>query len=180
MGMEEDDRTVLQSRFLELFLANQHYVYSFIASIVPHWVEADDIFQQTCLTLWERWEQFDPEKNFAFWACGIAMNHLQNHMRKKQNRQAMFERHLLEQIAICHVEERVLLEELQERLRECLGKLSANHRHILMQYYDGQASPKAIAEAEGKTSNAIYKLLRKIRSVLYDCVTQDSAKWQAS
>jgi len=169
-----------QPQFVDLFLANQHRIYRFVASIVPQWVETEEIFQQTCLTLWERWDQFNPEGDFVHWGCGIAIGHLRNHVRKKQNHQIIFEELVLEQLALVHAEQHSQLEELHQALRECIEKLPADSRRIVLRCYDGQTSLKQAADQEGKTLNALYKLLRKVRNLLYDCVTRTVADWQAS
>jgi RNA polymerase sigma-70 factor, ECF subfamily len=169
-----------QGQFVELFLANQHRVYRFIASVAPRWVETEELFQQTCLTLWEKWDQFDPQQDFAHWASGIAMNHLRNYVRKKQNRQIVFQDEVLEQLAADHIEHQPLLDDLQSALAICLEKLSAEQRRILMRCYDDESSLKTVAEAEGRTPNSLYKTLRKIRVLLYDCVTQTAAGVQIS
>ena len=164
-----------QSKFVELFLENQHRIYRFIAAAVPRWVEAEEIFQQTCLTLWERWEQFDIEQDFARWASGIAMNHLRNHVRKKQSHQILFDEQVLEQLAATQTEHRSLLDDMQAALTECLEKLPVDDRRILLQSYDEQSTVKSIAENQGRTPNSLYKALRRIRATLYDCTTKTVA-----
>ncbi len=61
-------------RFITLLLANQSRVYRFLFTLVPRREDVEDLFQQTCLTLWQERAKFDPEKGeFAGWACAIAL-----------------------------------------------------------------------------------------------------------
>jgi RNA polymerase sigma-70 factor (ECF subfamily) len=165
-----------QAKFVELFLANQHRIYRFVAAAVPRWVEAEEIFQQTCLTVWERWEQFDQQQDFACWASGIAMNHLRNHVRKKQSHQVLFDDDMLEQLVVVQTEHQSLLDDMQSALTECLEKLSVEDRRLLQQSYIDEVSIKSLAESEGRTPNSLYKVLRRIRRVLYDCTTRAVAR----
>ncbi|WP_437221748.1 sigma-70 family RNA polymerase sigma factor [Planctomicrobium sp. SH661] len=169
-----------EQQFLDLFLANQHRIYRFIVSAAPRWIDAEEIFQQTCLTLWERWDQYDAEGEFVSWACSIAIGHLRNHIRKKQNHQVLFQNQVLEQLATVHSEQQVFLESVHDTLRACLNKLPADAQRILVHYYDGQTGPKVVAEREGKSLNVVYKLVRKIRGRLYDCMTRNMAGGAAS
>ncbi|MCL4207276.1 MAG: sigma-70 family RNA polymerase sigma factor [Pirellulaceae bacterium] len=60
-------------RFITVLLANQSRVYRFLFTFVPRREDVEDLFQQTCLTLWQERAKFDPEKGeFASWACAIA------------------------------------------------------------------------------------------------------------
>ncbi|HWL09504.1 MAG TPA: hypothetical protein VNQ76_13935, partial [Planctomicrobium sp.] len=113
-------------------------------------------------------------------AFGIAVNHVRNHVRKKQHHQIAVQEQLLTHLAAYHAEQQSLFDDLHENLRGCLDKLPANQRHILSCFYDEEASPMQIARAEGKTSNAIYKLLKKIRQTLYECLTKNVAEWRLS
>jgi len=77
-------------RFITVLLANQSRVYRFLFTLVPRREDVEDLFQQTCLTLWQERAKFDPEKGeFASWACAIAQNHVRNFRRCEATRQAL-------------------------------------------------------------------------------------------
>jgi RNA polymerase sigma-70 factor, ECF subfamily len=52
------DDTKLQ-QFVELFVRNQNRIYRFIMTLIPNRTDADDLFQQTSLTLWKTWARYD-------------------------------------------------------------------------------------------------------------------------
>ena len=72
--------------FVEELLKNQRPLYAYIAILLPNGDDADEVYQQTCLILWQKWEQFDHEKEFLSLACGVAYNELRNYLRKKDRR----------------------------------------------------------------------------------------------
>ena len=160
-----------RDRFLGLFLANQNRIFRFIVSAVPPWVEAEELFQQTSLTLWQRWTEHDPQADFTTWACGIAKNHLRNYMRKKGNQQRFFGDELLEQLTAMHTQQRSYLDDLQSALTRCLESLPPESRRLVHLCYGEKRTIQAVAEREGRTPNSLYKLMRKIREALYNCVT---------
>ena len=57
--------------FLVLFQQHERQIYGYILSLVPNIASADDISQNTSLRLWERFDQFDPNKDFGAWARAI-------------------------------------------------------------------------------------------------------------
>lgn len=167
----EGSESYRRDRFLQLFLANQNRIFRFVVTVVPRWVEAEEVFQQTSLTLWQRWDEYDPQADFSAWACGIAKNHLRNYLRKKENQQRSFGDDLLEQLTAMQLNKHSYFDDLQNALARCLDLLPAERRRLVHLCYGEKRSIQAVAEHEGRTPNSMYKLLRKIREVLYDCVT---------
>jgi RNA polymerase sigma-70 factor (ECF subfamily) len=160
-----------RDRFLELFLTHQNRIFRFIVTAVPRWVEAEELFQQTSLTLWQRWDEYEPQFDFTAWACGIAKNHLRNHLRKKENQQRALGDDLLDKLTAMHLEKRSYLDDLQSALARCLELLPLDRRRLVHLCYGEKQSIQAVAEREGRSSNSLYKQMRKIREALYDCVT---------
>ena len=70
--------------FVALFVKNQRRIYGYILTVVPDCNEADDLFQQTSLVLWEKADEFRPDGDFVRWACGIAFNVVRNWRVKKR------------------------------------------------------------------------------------------------
>ena len=69
-----DDRAAAQQRFLSLFLRSEREIFRYVAALVPNVADAEDIVQQAALALWEKFDDYDPAKPFAPWACRFALN----------------------------------------------------------------------------------------------------------
>src|SRR5437764_7861828 len=88
-------------RFVERFIRSQDRVYAYVATLLPNRADAEEVFQQTSLVLWRKWQEFDPNREFLPWACGIAHHEARNFMRKHQHGSRVFlSEGVLEQI--CH------------------------------------------------------------------------------
>lgn len=165
MSEESDER------FVALLVANQGRVYRFLLTLVPGREDAEDLFQQTCLTLWRHRDNYDPAAGgFASWACAIAHNHVRNFRRKETTR-----RHLLsEEITRSLIETRAahssLLDDWHRALGHCLERLTPHQRTIVEDCYGDGNRIKDAAPASGRSPNALYKLLRNIRGLLHDCI----------
>ena len=47
-------------------------VLAYINALVLDWNNADNLFQETCLVLWQKFDEFRPGTNFLAWALHIA------------------------------------------------------------------------------------------------------------
>ncbi len=159
-------------KFAELFVTAQGKVYRYILTLVPHVADAEDLFQQTSLTLWEKWEQYDPTAPFMPWACGIARNHIRNHIRKaiRQGHLVHLSERLMERIADIREQSDSGLEKRRGALGQCLQKLSDKHRQMLDRRYDAGASIENVASEFGLSIEAAYKTIQRIRRTLHDCI----------
>lgn len=157
-------------QFAERVVRNQQRVFRYIVSLVPNRADADELFQQTCLTLWENWERYDFSLDFLPWACGFAHNHVRNFYRKRQNGQVQLEADVIEMLAIRSSERRQHEDDRLAALRACLGELPERNRGVVESYYGGW-TVQEIAAQRGSSANAIYKLLDRVREALHDCIT---------
>ena len=57
-----------------------------------------------------------------------------------------------------------------EKLRECLAKLPEDQRSTLNRYYAEEEAVETLALREGRSVEAIYKLLQRVRRALLDCI----------
>ncbi len=59
----EQDRVVdprQYERFVSLFAQVHDNLFAYIFSLLPHWPDAEDVFQQTSLVLWRKFGSFQP------------------------------------------------------------------------------------------------------------------------
>jgi RNA polymerase sigma-70 factor, ECF subfamily len=67
------------------------------------------------------------------------------------------------------------LDERHEALAQCLQKLPARDRELVLTRYEpGSGVPEA-ARRSGRSLEAAYKALARIRKLLFDCVTHQLA-----
>jgi len=175
--MDED----LHGVFAERFVRNENRVYRYIFSLVPRRSEAEELFQETSLTLWKTWNRYDPAVDFIAWACGIAHNLVRNHLRKRKNQpRLLLDGEILDQLAERRAADDPLLEERRSVLRACLQRLSGEQRRLVEEVYGGERSMKDIADSASQSPNAIYKTLRRIRAGLFECAERKLAPGGAS
>jgi RNA polymerase sigma-70 factor, ECF subfamily len=174
-----EDKDAAQQRFLSLFLRSEREIFRYVAALVPHVADAEDIVQQTALALWEKFDSYDPNQPFTPWACRFALNKAKQWIERRQRWQALLENGLAEELARRREELRPEIETRLKHLEGCLGKLPAEQRSIVQGYYYRRDSIEKLAEESGRTVAAAYKTLQRIRQALQTCV-ENAAKGVAS
>ena len=166
------ENTEARRRFDEQFVRSHIRIFRYIAALVPNRDDAEEVFQETCLKVLEKWQDYDLDRPMAPWACGIAQNMVRKFFERSRRRGAF-----LSEIAIAAVSETHDRKsaEVNRRLQElpgCLQKLTDQQRTLLERCYQRPGSIKAIAEANQLDPNTLYKQLERIRRDLFECIEQ--------
>ena len=84
----------------------------------------------------------------------------------------MASQEMLERVAETAIEhaDALQLDERREALAGCMEKLASRDRELLARRFSEGATTQSTAEAVGRSVDAVYKALSKIRQGLLDCV----------
>ncbi len=163
-------------QFAERFIRSQDRIYAYVVTLLPNRADAEEVFQQTSLLLWKKWQQFDPSRDFVAWACGMAHYEVQNFLRKHQQRgRVHLSDDVLAEVAQTRLELHEGLEARRQALAHCLEQLGQAQRAVLERCYAGKDTIKTIAAELGQTPNALYMTLKRLRRTLFDCINRTVA-----
>lgn len=141
----------------------------FLCAITPNYQDAEDLFQQTVLTMWQKFGDFEPGTNFVAWGCRIARNKVMNHLKAK--RAATLDDDILDLLVAAQAEEDGEGRLARRRaLTGCLRKLSDADRQLVESAYTGTSSIKALAADSGRSPGGVYNSLARIRASLFRCI----------
>jgi RNA polymerase sigma-70 factor, ECF subfamily len=163
--------------FAVLLRRHQTQLFGYIYSLVRDLDDADDLFQQTSLVLWDKLEQFDPSKSFINWACGVARYEVLNFLRSRSRHRLYFSDEL--NLALIEAQESLEHERLGERrdaLAGCMKKLRERDLELLETCYGRSVCIHEVARTWGRSTHSIHNSLRRIRRVLYECVRRSMAQ----
>ena len=161
--------------FPSLFLAHQPRIYAFILTLVPNRTDAEDLLQETGLVLFRQAHKFRPDTNFFAWACQIAYHKVLD-FRKRQARSPLhFDSDFVELVAAEQLGQVESAANRHTALKRCLEKLTSKDRALIESCYRSGVTINSVANELRQPANAIYKSLRRIRGVLFDCVTRSIA-----
>jgi RNA polymerase sigma-70 factor (ECF subfamily) len=170
MGISQQSNE--QRDFHELYVASQGRLYGYIASLLPRREDAEEIFSQTSLILWQKWEQFDASRPFMPWARAIAYNQIRNYLRSMSRQEVLLGEEVLELLNQAQEKFEPLLEQRRAALDDCVRGLVDKERRLLERHYQERESVKQIAETLNLPPSTVYMRLHRIRQFLHECVDQ--------
>jgi RNA polymerase sigma-70 factor, ECF subfamily len=178
LGGNEALPAVKSKLFLRLFLQNERRLYAYILTLVPNRADADDVLQEASLVLWDKFDAGQPPADFAAWACRIAYFKVLDFCKKRQRSRVVFSQAMLERLAETAVEQAasLQLDERRRALAGCVEKLSPRDRDLLACRFAEGATTQSTAARVGRSVDAVYKALARIRQALFDCVTRTLAQ----
>jgi RNA polymerase sigma-70 factor (ECF subfamily) len=157
-------------QFVALFVRHEAAIHSFVLTLLPDLAEAEEVVQQASLTMWRRFDQFAAGSSFRNWAFQVAKFTAMNYLAKARRDRHRFGAELLEMLADRNVERSDQLELQRRALAHCLEQLPEEDQRTLAGCYAEGATVRSFAESLGRTSNAVYKQLNRLRANLLKCV----------
>lgn len=167
LSVVEENRS---DEFLSLLAEHESQVFGFLFALVCHRQDAEDLMQQTTLTMWREFDRFESGTNFTTWACTIAKNSARNYFRT-QSRRKVFSEAMAELLA--QAQESQDIEARMARrnaLKNCLEKLSTKDRDLVSMCYESSSSITDVAQAIGRPVAGVYNSLSRIRRALFECI----------
>ena len=158
-----------RDEFARLFSRTARRIYGFIMTLVFNHHDAEEVFQNTSVVLWNKFGDFQPGSNFFAWASRIAYFEVLSLM-KQRRRSRTFSDEALELLANEAVSVSEQSSDRYEALEECLGHLTAPDRALLQERYYYQRPPKQIAAMQSRSIHSIYRGLSRIHNLLLECV----------
>ena len=156
--------------FLALFARQQDRLFAYIYTLLPHRADAEDVFQRCSLILWRKFAEYDREKDFLSWACGVAFYEVKNFLRSAERERLQFSPELMEQLAVARTEQMARSGDRLSALRECVDQLKAADRDLVAAFYGTSEQLSAFAAASGLALQTAYNRLSRIRQMLMKCV----------
>jgi RNA polymerase sigma-70 factor (ECF subfamily) len=173
--LSQDDVDISQHDiFLQFYSADRHRIFRFIYSLVPVEADAEDVFQQTSIILWRKFEDFDQGREFFPWACAVAHHAVLNFRRASKRRRLFFSDELIKLLADARTVSSQRGRYRQDLLEECLAQLAPKDQSLINDVYRERSSASAVAKQRGKAVQTIYNRLNIIRNQLLDCINRKS------
>jgi RNA polymerase sigma-70 factor (ECF subfamily) len=178
--MKRDSVTETESRkrLMALMTRHQRQIFAYIYTLVPDRHDAEDLLQETSLVICEKFEEFRPDSDFVAWACQIAWWRIRYSRQKFARSKVIFDDEVLAKVAQTAGEMAAELDERHEALASCLKKLAPRDRELVLTRYEPGSGVAEAAQRSGRSMDAAYKALNRLRKLLHDCVTHELSNRQ--
>ena len=165
-----------QAEFAEYLRQAQTRLYGYIHSLVRDLNDTDDLYQQTTLILWKKFNDFDRQRSFFSWACGVARFEVANFLRARGRKRLYLSDDLNLQLIDAQADlTNAELEDRRDALVRCIDKLRQRDRELLTECYGDDAGVHQAADRRGRSPQSVYNSLRRIRRVLFECIARTLA-----
>ena len=169
-GLKLDNQRLEHDDFLRLLLKSEREILRYVMAIVPHVPDAQEIVQETAVALWKQCDQYDSSQPFTPWACRFAANKAKEYLRKKGRWNHFLDDDIASMLLARREKMAPQLDRRMAPLRDCVSELPTGHRSLLEKYYFDQTPVEEISQEVGRSAEAVYKSLQRIRTGLMDCV----------
>jgi RNA polymerase sigma-70 factor, ECF subfamily len=156
--------------FVAIYTRYERKLYRYVAALLAHPNDAEDVLQETARVLWQKFGQYRPEEPFLPWACRIAHYEVLNHCQRERTRHKHFRPAIIDLLAEVRLEYDDLFEAQSRLLSECLQKLAEIDRQLIERRYASKHTLAEMATETGRTPNALYKSMQRVRRMLLECV----------
>jgi RNA polymerase sigma-70 factor (ECF subfamily) len=164
---EERERRAL---LVSLLTQHQRRIFSYIHMLVPNPHDAEDILQETLQVVAEKFDEFRPGTDFVAWACQIAWWRVRASRRRFARSKVIFNDQVLESISTTAHAMREELDVRRDALTHCLERLPPRDRQFILARYERGATVQDAAALAGRSMDAAYKALMRLRKLLHDCI----------
>lgn len=155
-----------------LMTQHQRRIFSYIYTLMPDRHNAEDILQETSLVICEKFGDFEEGTDFVAWACQIAYWNVRRARQKFARSKVVFDQDVVDAIAETAGTMTEEINHRHEALTHCLQKLHPRDRELVLTRYEPGSDVEEAAQRSGRSLEAAYKALGRIRKLLLDCVTQ--------
>jgi RNA polymerase sigma-70 factor (ECF subfamily) len=166
-----------RDQFAEQLHQNRTRLFGYIYTLVRNLSDADDVFQQTSLALWRRYDTYDPSRSFLNWALGVARLEAATWLRKRARDRLRFSDEITELLLQAFSElPDAEGSDRQAALPGCVDKLPEADRGLLIECYQRESDVASVAARLGRSAQSVHNSLRRIRRMLFECVERSLAR----
>ncbi|MCE7992500.1 MAG: sigma-70 family RNA polymerase sigma factor [Roseivirga sp.] len=156
--------------FEQVLEDNKNKIYRIcrIYAIAP--VEPQDLFQEVVYHAWKSFPGFKGQSGEGTWLYKIALNVC---LRAKMKLEKVDSKNVrLESIQFMPVQSGPdeVREERYQALRDCIASLNESDQSLVILYLE-ELPYKEIAQVTGLTENHVAVKMKRIRKMLFDCIT---------
>lgn len=161
------------NEYIDNIAKYQKKLYAYIFTLVMDSFAANDILQETNITLWKKYKSFKPGTNFNAWAYRIASYQVKAYTRdKKRQKWITLDNNLIDDISNIIIDKHKKFDIRYGALEKCIEKISASDRNYLIERYINELSLEKLSKKFNRSIGALKQVYHRIRSKLRKCVEE--------
>ena len=162
-----------ETRFIKALTHHQPALEAFCHANLANREDAREVLQATCVKLWQKAADWDPDTEFLPWAFTVARFTILSHYRNQKRDRLVFDEDVIQAMVNETEEAAMAFDDRREALARCMNKLDRRQRALLHDHYTVSRSLREIAEASGRNLSALKMTLLRIRQQLSACIERE-------
>lgn len=157
--------------FVELLQHATGRILAYINALLLNWNDAEDVFQESCVVLWRKFDDYRPGTNFVAWALRIAQNKVMDFQKSRARRRTFFTPELQTSLMAEISQPTTSTEDAGlDALSNCMAGLGAADRQLVHLCYGDGVQVRDVAAQLGRSPQSVHNSLRRIRMTLLECI----------
>ena len=156
--------------FISLLSKHGGMLRGMIRNGVRGHTEVDEVMQRVSLIAWKKFGQLNDPSDFPRWAAAIARFEIMKCRRERARDRLQFNDRVTQMLMTESIEETEIRDHRIHLLEECLDELPEDRRELLMQRYKSELSMKELATRIGRSAEALYQMMSRLRMTLLLCI----------
>lgn len=166
--------SISEEEFVALTVRYERRVRLFIATLHPERSDVDEIVQDAWLVAWKKFNAFrynydEPDEEFVRWVCTIARYEVMKYRRNSTPRLILDEQ-VIEKLAALQLDEAEYFDARHDALAGCVENLRPRDKELIRRRYEESMSIQDLAAWIGRSGDAVYKSLNRVRTSLLACI----------
>ena len=162
--------------FVRLLVQNESRVRASLRGLVPGWHDVEEVMQEAALVAWRKFGDFEQGTSFGGWLMTIARFEAMKFRRKLARTPLVFSDEVWNLLAEDSMAEAEPAEIRRDALEACLQKLTPLQRELLLKAHAPGVRLNEIAKQSGRSEQAFYKSIQRLRASLLACITKTGDK----
>ena len=142
--------------------------------MLPTWHDVEEVAQEVSLIAWRKFDDVEDGASFGGWLLTIARFEALKYRRGMARSPLIFTDEVWDLVAE-EMDDEDYQHERRQHLQACLQKIDPVQREILLKVHQTGVVTKEVAKELGKSEQAFYKFVQRLRRRLRDCMSQAMA-----
>ena len=157
--------------FVDLLQRATGQILAYLNALLLNFNDAEDVFQESCVVLWQKFDEFQSGTNFLAWALRIARYKAMDFQKSRARRNAPWKQELqLSLISDMAASKDIANDAGLDTLAECMKKLDAGDLQLIQVCYGDGVPVQQVAAELSRSPQSVHNSLRRIRLTLLACI----------
>jgi RNA polymerase sigma-70 factor (ECF subfamily) len=162
--------------FVRMLVEHEPRTRAYLRGLLPSWHDVEEVMQSTSLVAWRKFAEFREGTSFGGWLHTIARFEALKYRRGMARSPLVFSEEVWELLAHEADAEVESVEARREALEQCLGKLPAAQRELVLKAHTPGVQLNEFAQQAGRSEQAFYKTIQRLRAALLECIERTMTK----